>query len=301
MGEIKELIKICNSMYIKQIKKILKHIEKADLEMSCINNLCASGELIIEILKLCEKDKINVVLPCLRNVYEMTLKAVTLDGNKEIKDSYNKILKKIENDSMDKVRRCIGNNFNKYFSVIERDEIFEDIFKEGILTYIYKTLCRYSHATKVNEFVYLVQRHEKVKDILNCYLIVFLIYPIILVYMDAVCTKLNLKELIDEIVIIYTIITFNLLSILLKDKEKVAKIKKFSEKILGKPDELFKIRIEKEQEVCDYYLKDSKEILEYSNSIKYKFDLFIGECLKKYFTTKQLAKIQDIIKNHRYT
>ena len=230
----------------------------------------------------------------------MTLKAVTLDGNKEIKDSYNKILKKIENDSMDKVRRCIGNNFNKYFSVIERDEIFEDIFKEGILTYIYKTLCRYSHATKVNEFVYLVQRHKEVKDILNCYLIVFLIYPIILVYMDAVCTKLNLKELIDEIVIIYTIITFNLLRILLKDKEKVARIKKFSEKILGKPDELFKIRIEKEQEVCDYYLKDSKEILEYSNSIKDKFDFFIGECLKKYFTTKQLAKIQDIIKNNRY-
>ena len=106
---------------------------------------------------------------------------------------------------------------------------------------------------------------------------------------------------LNSLLIIYTIITFNLLSILLKDKEKVAKIKKFSEKILGKPDELFKIRIEKEQEVCDYYLKDSKEILEYSNSIKYKFDLFIGECLKKYFTTKQLAKIQDIIKNHRYT
>lgn len=130
MGELKELIKICNGMYIKQIKKILKHIEKADLEVSCTNNLCASGKLIIEVLKLCEKDKINVVLPCLRNIYEMTLKAVTLDGNKEIKDSYNKILKKIENDSMDKVRRCIDNNFNKYFSVIERDEIFEDIFKE---------------------------------------------------------------------------------------------------------------------------------------------------------------------------
>ena len=121
---------MCSSDLIKQIKKILKHIEKADLEVSCTNNLCASGKLIIEVLKLCEKDKINVVLPCLRNIYEMTLKAVTLDGNKEIKDSYNKILKKIENDSMDKVRRCIDNNFNKYFSVIERDEIFEDIFKE---------------------------------------------------------------------------------------------------------------------------------------------------------------------------
>ena len=91
MGELKELIKTCNGMYIKQIKKILKHIEKADLEISRTNNLCASGELIIEVLKLFEKDKIKVVLSYLRNIYEMTLKAVTLDGNKEIKDSYNKI------------------------------------------------------------------------------------------------------------------------------------------------------------------------------------------------------------------
>lgn len=124
-------------MYIKQIKNILKLIENSNIYNSTKNNLIASGELIINILKLMEIENINVALPCLRNVYEMTLKAICLEDNKEIYYSYNKILKKTENDGMDKVRRYIGENFNKYFSIIEREENFEKVLGEGILTYIY--------------------------------------------------------------------------------------------------------------------------------------------------------------------
>ena len=163
MDELNKFIKICNKMYVKQIKNIFKLIENSNIYNSTKNNLIASGELIINILKLMETENINVALPCLRNVYEMTLKAICLDDNSEIYDSYNKILKKIENDGMDKVRRYIGENFNKYFSIIEREENFEKVLGEGILTYIYKTLCRYAHATKVNEFVYLIEKKENLR------------------------------------------------------------------------------------------------------------------------------------------
>ena len=47
-----------------------------------------------------------------------------------------KYLKKVDKDGMDKVRRYIGNNINRYFSIVERENIFENVLEEGILTYI---------------------------------------------------------------------------------------------------------------------------------------------------------------------
>jgi hypothetical protein len=67
-----------------------------------------------------------------------------------------------------------------------------------------------------------------------------------LIYRDAVCTKIELEQLDNEIFIRYTIITANLLSILFKDKNKINNIREFNAKILVEPDELFQIRIEKE-------------------------------------------------------
>jgi hypothetical protein len=90
-----------------------------------------------------ESEKINMALPYLRIAYEMTLKSVVLEEDKEIRDSYNKIFKKIE-----------------------KDEIFNNILKKSILTYVYNCLCRYSHATKINEFVYLIQKNDILKEYL---------------------------------------------------------------------------------------------------------------------------------------
>ena len=192
MDKINEIIKIYDKMYIKQIKKILKVLdEQYDMDDSCKNNLCAAGELLISIMKMIETNNVNVALPCLRNVYEMLLKAIILEDNQDMMESYNKIIKDTEKDRMSEVRKYVGENFNKYFSIIEKDEIFENTLGEGILTYIYKCLCRYSHATKVNEFVYLIEKENDLKELFNLYLSLFLVYQIILVYIDAVCTKLK--------------------------------------------------------------------------------------------------------------
>ena len=93
MEDLKDFLKICNNMYAKQIKQIIKMIENNNqLSLSAKNNLCASGELIVDTIKLVNKDCINVVLPSLRNCYEMTLKGIVLDDNAEIRNSYNKII-----------------------------------------------------------------------------------------------------------------------------------------------------------------------------------------------------------------
>lgn len=299
MDDLKEFIEICDKMYIKQIKKILILIENnGDLGNSVKNNLISSGELIIDIIKFMKKGSINVALPCLRNVYEMTLKGIVLDDNDEIRNSYNKIIKKKEKDSMDNVRRFIGDNFTKYFYVIEREEIFENILGEGILTYVYKTLCRYSHATKVNEFVYIAQKSNTTRDILLMYLIIMLIYPMIVLYIDATCTKLNRFELDDEISFIYGITVMNMLNILLKDKKNIEKINELSKEILGEPDSLFKVRIENEKTLCSTCIDDYKRLLNEENVYKEALDKVINCYLKKFFTDKQIDRLNEIVQRN---
>ncbi len=298
MVKINEIIKIYDKMYIKQIKKILKVLdEQNDMDDSCKNNLCAAGELLISIMKMMEINNVNVALPCLRNVYEMLLKAIILEDSQDMKKSYNKIIKDTEKDRMSEVRKYVGENFNKYFSIIEKDEIFENTLGEGILTYIYKCLCRYSHATKVNEFVYLIEKENDLKGLFNLYLCLFLVYQIILVYVDAVCTKLKLEELNSEIFLVSGIIFFNTMNVLAILKNKIEDIKDYSEKILGEPDDLFKIRIEEEKELSIFFIEDIKAQIERIDVKKEIIDNYCNRVLRKYFTRKQLEKIDKVIKS----
>lgn len=298
MDKINEIIKIYDKMYIKQIKKILKVLEEQDnMVNSCKNNLYASGELLISIMKMIETNHVNVALPCLRNVYEMLLKAIILEDNQDMMESYNKIIKDIEKDRMSEVRKYVSKNFNKYFSIIEKDEIFENTLGEGILTYIYKCLCRYSHATKVSEFVYLIEKEDDLKGLFNLYLSLFLVYQIVLLYIDAVCTKLNLEKLNNEIFLVSGIIFFNTINVLTILKSKIEDIKEYSKKILGEPDDLFKIRIEEEKELSTFFIEGIKTEIESINVQKEIVDNYCKIFFKKYFTQKQLEKIDKIIKS----
>ena len=298
MDKINEIVKTYDKMYIKQIKKILKILdEQNDMDDSCKNNLCAAGELLISIMKMIEKNNVNVALPCLRNVYEMLLKAIILEDNQNMRKSYNKIIKDTEKDRMSEVRKYVGENFNKYFSIIEKDETFENILGEGILTYIYKCLCRYSHATKVNEFVYLIEKENDLKGLFNLYLSLFLVYQIVLLYIDAVCTKLNLEKLNNEIFLVSSIIFLNTMNILAILKSKIEDIKDYSEKILGEPDDLFKIRIKEEKELSTFFIEDIKTQIESINVQKEIMDNYCNRVLKKFFTQKQLEKIDEVIKS----
>ena len=298
MDKINEIIKIYDKMYIKQIKKMLKVLDKQDdMDDSCKNNLCAAGELLISIMKMMEIDNVNVALPCLRNVYEMLLKAIILEDNQKMKESYNKIIKDTEKDRMSEVRKYVGENFNKYFSIIEKDEIFENTLGEGVLTYIYKCLCRYSHATKVNEFVYLIEKGNNLKELFNLYLCLFFVYQIILVYIDAVCTKLKLKKLNNETFLVSGIIFLNTINVFAILKSKIEDIEDYSEKILGEPDDLFKIRIEEEKELSTFFVEDIKTQIESLNVQKEIVDNYCNRVLKKYCTRKQLEKIDEVIKS----
>ncbi len=298
MDKINEIIKIYDKMYIKQIKKILKVLEEQDnMVNSCKNNLYASGELLISIMKMIETNHVNVALPCLRNVYEMLLKAIILEDNQDMMESYNKIIKDIEKDRMSEVRKYVSKNFNKYFSIIEKDEIFENTLEEGILTYIYKCLCRYSHATKVSEFVYLIEKEDDLKGLFNLYLSLFLVYQIVLLYIDAVCTKLNLEKLNNEIFLVSGIIFLNTINVLTILKSKIEDIKEYSKKILGEPDDLFKIRIEEEKELSTFFIEGIKTEIESINVQKEIVDNYCKIFFKKYFTQKQLEKIDKIIKS----
>ena len=298
MDKINEIIKIYDKMYIKQIKKILKVLEEQDnMVNSCKNNLYASGELLISIMKMIETNHVNVALPCLRNVYEMLLKAIVLEDNQDMRESYNKIIKDIEKDRMSEVRKYVSKNFNKYFSIIEKNETFENILGEGILTYIYKCLCRYSHATKVNEFVYLIEKENDLKGLFNLYLSLFLVYQIVLLYIDAVCTKLNLEKLNNEIFLVSSIIFLNTMNVLAILKSKIEDIKDYSEKILGEPDDLFKIRIKEEKELSTFFIEDIKTQIESINVQKEIIDNYCNRVLKKFFTQKQLEKKDEVIKS----
>ena len=212
-------------------------------------------------------------------------------------ESYNKIIKDTEKDRMSEVRKYVGENFNKYFSIIEKDEIFENTLGEGILTYIYKCLCRYSHATKVNEFVYLIEKENDLKELFNLYLSLSLVYQIILVYIDAVCTKLKLEKLNNEVFLVSGIIFLNTINVLVILKSKIEDIKDYSKKILGEPDDLFRIRIEEEKELSTFFIEDIKTQIEDINVPKKIVDNYCNKVLRKYFTQKQLEKIDVVIKS----
>ena len=118
-----------------------------------------------------------------------------------------------------------------------------------------------------------------------------------MLYIDAVCTKLNLEKLNNEIFLVSGIIFLNTINVLTILKSKIEDIKEYSKKILGEPDDLFKIRIEEEKELSTFFIEGIKTEIESINVQKEIVDNYCKIFFKKYFTQKQLEKIDKIIKS----
>lgn len=80
-------------------------------------------------------------------------------------------------------------------------------------------------------------------------------------------------------------------------KSKIEDIKDYSKKILGEPDDLFRIRIEEEKELSTFFIEDIKTQIENINVPKKIVDNYCNKVLRKYFTQKQLEKIDVVIKS----
>lgn len=290
---IRIMLKIVNRMYAKQIRKLRKNIIKSKCIDESKNTLCLAGELIIENLRLWENGKTIIALPVLRNIYESTLKGLVFEDSKEIRDSYNKIEKEKEKDGMRNVRKFIGDNYNKYFNIIENDPIIKEHFNKGILTYIHDNLCKYAHCTKVNEIVYLVQKEKQLKEMFDVYILLFLVYPIILMYIDGVCNKLNLGNIAEENSITYATILLNFLLLLLNYREIIQEMNEFFKGTADFSDKLIIDKVKNEQEFARYCIEQIKEEVaeEDFNAIDFAD---VEKILKKCFGIKEFEKYNMI-------
>lgn len=166
MQRVEERINIANKIYIKNIKKQINTIKKSEFREEVKNNLSMAGELLIDSIFMFNKKKTIASISLLRNVYEMTLKGIVLDKNEEIFNSYQIIKKsgKSDKDNSSKIRKFIGENFKEYFYVLENDESFNNIYGNGVLTYLYDKLCSYSHASKIMEELYKIKNDEVIVE-----------------------------------------------------------------------------------------------------------------------------------------
>ena len=112
------------------------------------------------------------------------------------------------------------------------------------------------------------------------------------IYYANTLTKLN-----NEIFLVSGIIFLNTINVLTILKSKIEDIKEYSKKILGEPDDLFKIRIEEEKELSTFFIEGIKTEIESINVQKEIVDNYCKIFFKKYFTQKQLEKIDKIIKS----
>ena len=205
MQKIGEIINIANKVFVKNIKKQIKKIKNSQFRDEVKNNLSMAGELLIDSIYMFNKKKTIAEISILRNVYEMTLKGIVLDKNEEIFNSY-KIIKKSGNadkDNASKIRKFIGENFKEYFYVLENDESFNNIYGNGVLTYLYDKLCSYSHASKIMEELYKIKNDEVIVEQMIC---IFLLYSMVIFYMYATSVKLNRTNRSEATCIFYTII-----------------------------------------------------------------------------------------------
>ena len=205
MQKIGEIINIANKVFVKNIKKQIKKIKNSQFRDEVKNNLSMAGELLIDSIYMFNKKKTIAEISILRNVYEMTLKGIVLDKNEEIFNSY-KIIKKSGNADKDyasKIRKFIGENFKEYFYVLENDESFNNIYGNGVLTYLYDKLCSYSHASKIMEELYKIKNDEVIVEQMIC---IFLLYSMVIFYMYAISVKLNRTNISEATCIFYTII-----------------------------------------------------------------------------------------------
>lgn len=256
MQKVKERIKVANKIFVRNIKKQIKAIKKLRFREEVKNNLSMAGELLIDSIYMYEKKKTIASISLLRNVYEMTLKGIVLDKNEEIFNSYQTIKKsgKADKDNSSKVREFIGENFKEYFYVLENDESFNKIYGNGILTYLYDKLCSYSHASKIMEELYKIKKDELIVEQMIC---VFLLYTMIVFYMDATSVKLKKVNMSQATCIFYTTVLAYTLYDWTINKDELNKLQKYN-KIID-----FSIDLNQ-----DYYNKEKNLISYITNEIQ---------------------------------
>lgn len=278
MQIVEEIIKITNKIFIKNIKKQIKEIKKTSFIDEVKNNLSMAGELFIDSINMCKNKKLIDSISLLRNVYEMTLKGIVIDKDRGIYNSYKIIKKKqkINKDSSKEVREYIGKNFNQFFYMIENDDIFDRIYGAGILTYLYDKLCNYSHASIIMEEVYKIGNKEKIIEQMIC---IFLIYTMVLFYMDAICVKMKQLEVTENTCIFYTIITLYIFSEWKNNEEEFHKLRKYGD-IIDLSIELNKEYYSKEKDLVLHIaqqIQNEKIVINKNNEIVNRLKKYCGE------------------------
>jgi len=295
MDDIHVLLKKYNKVFKNQIRRSIRKCNKLDINEHSKNNLVESGELLIYCIRMFEKHHFTLALPLLRNIYDMLLKALVMDNDKDTLNSYNDLSKdKTEkNDDSKNVRYKIGVDFSKFFSGIEFEPLMKEMLGDGILTYVYNMLCMYSHATKISEFAYIMEKNEEVNIIYTEYLLVFLLYPLIIFYLDGMYTKIHdIKSVAENYILFMSVICYYLLSIVKEPSYK--KLKKYNDEFFGEPNETFISKINKEKEYSQITIsRILEEIKNQDNQSLTEFDDFWNKTMKKYFKINNGGNINE--------
>lgn len=266
MQKVEERINVANKIFVKNIKKQIKAIKKSQFREEVKNNLSMAGELLIDSIYLLNKKKTITAISLLRNVYEMTLKGIVLDKNEEIFNSYQIVKKsgKADKDNSSKVREFIGENFKEYFYVLENDESFNNIYGNGVLTYLYDKLCSYSHASKIMEELYKIKKDELIVEQMIC---VFLLYTMVVFYMDATSVKLKRINMSEATCIFYTtVVAYNFYDWTINENE-LNKLQKYN-KIIDFSIDLNQDYYNKEKELTSYITGEIQKEMKQDISIE---------------------------------
>lgn len=266
MQKIEERINVANKVFVKNIKKQIKKIKDSQYRDEVKNNLSMAGELMIDSIYMFNKKKIIAAISVLRNVYEMTLKGIVIDKNEEIFNSYQIIKKsgKLDKDNSSKVRKFIGENFKEYFYVLENDKSFNNIYGSGVLTYLYDKLCSYSHASKIMEELYKIKNDEVIVEQMIC---IFLLYAMVIFYMDATSVKLNRTNISEATCIFYTIIVAYTFYDWTINKDELNKLQKYN-KIIDLSIDLNQDYYQKEKELTSYITGEIQKEIKQDISIE---------------------------------
>lgn len=278
MQKIGEIINIANKVFVKNIKKQIKEIKDSQFRDEVKNNLSMAGELMIDRIHMFNKKKIIAAISVLRNVYEMTLKGIVIDKNEEIFNSYQIIKKsgKLDKDNSSKVRKFIGENFKEYFYVLENDESFNNIYGSGVLTYLYDKLCSYSHASKIMEELYKIKNDEVIVEQMIC---IFLLYSMVIFYMDATSVKLNRTNISEATCIFYTIIVAYTFYDWTINKDELNKLQKYN-KIIDLSIDLNQDYYQKEKGLASYITGEIQK--EIKQDISIEENVGVEKYLEKY-------------------
>ena len=278
MQKIGEIINIANKVFVKNIKKQIKEIKDSQFRDEVKNNLSMAGELLIDSIYMFNKKKTIAAISVLRNVYEMTLKGIVIDKNEAIFNSYQIIKKsgKLDKDNSSKVRKFIGENFKEYFYVLENDESFNNIYGSGVFTYLYDKLCSYSHASKIMEELYKIKNDEVIVEQMIC---IFLLYAMVIFYMDATSVKLNRTNISEATCIFYTIIVAYTFYDWTINKDELNKLQKYN-KIIDLSIDLNQDYYQKEKGLTSYITGEIQK--EMKQDINIEENAEFEKYLKKY-------------------